>query len=220
MFTGIIEEIGTVSSLETSSDATRIMLSIRKISGKVKTGDSLAVNGVCLTITRYSETMCEADISPETMEKTNLGGLKSGDICNLERAVRAGEPIGGHFVSGHIDGTGEIMTVTTKGNSYLIKISAPVKLMKYIASKGSVAVDGISLTPINCTDKTFDIAVIPHTYHHTTLYKRPAGSTVNIECDILSKYIDRLLNFKGDTITEEKKGKIDTDFLKKSGFLI
>jgi riboflavin synthase len=220
MFTGIIEEIGTVSSLETSTDATRLILSIRKVSGKLKMGDSLAVNGICLTITRYSSTMCEADVSPETLAKTNLKGLKSGDICNLERAIRAGEPLGGHFVTGHIDGTGEILTVITKGNSYLIKISAPGKLMKYIASKGSVAVDGISLTPINCTDKTFDIAVIPHTYHHTTLYKRPAGSIVNIECDILCKYMERLMYFEADTAIEEKKGKIDRDFLKKTGFLI
>ena len=220
MFTGIIEEIGKVTTLQSSTDSTRIVLSIHKVSEKLSIGDSLAVNGACLTVTRHSDGICEADISPETMEKTNLKLLKSGDLCNLERAVRAGEPLGGHFVTGHIDGTGKILTITVKGNSYLIKISTAEKLMKYIASKGSVAVDGISLTPFDCTDHTFDIAVIPHTYNKTTLYTKQQGAVVNIECDILSKYMDRLLNFNDQTSMEKKESKVDTDFLKKTGFLI
>ncbi|MBN2444566.1 MAG: riboflavin synthase [Spirochaetales bacterium] len=219
MFTGIIEELGIVSDMNKTKSSTRIVITINKVAEKLKTGDSLAVNGICLTVTHHSSGSCEADISSETLEKSTLGLLKPGDPVNLERAVNAGEPLGGHFVTGHIDGTGKVLTVTKKGNSHLIKISSQRKLMKYIASKGSVAIDGISLTPFNCTEVTFDVAVIPHTYTNTTLKDKKPNSLVNIECDILSKYIDRLLEFKKLALEEKDESKIDTEYLKRTGFL-
>lgn len=217
MFTGIIKEIGTVTDITQITAGTRITCKADLVLKDIKQGDSIAVNGICLTVTYFSHGLFEADISPETLEKSNLKFLKAGDTCNLEPAIRAGEPFGGHFVTGHIDGTGKILTVTTKGNSQLIKVSAPEKLMKYIAPKGSVAIQGVSLTPFNCTDKTFDVSVIPHTLEKTTLKDIQRGAVVNIECDIISKYIEQLVHFRKE---EKKDGKINKQYLKDTGFLI
>jgi riboflavin synthase len=221
MFTGIIKELGTVAEMTHTNSATIITCQSKIILHGIQTGESIAVNGVCLTVTSFAPGLFKADISPETLEKSNLRFLKAGDMCNLEPALCAGEPLGGHFGTGHIDGTGKILTVTKKGNSHLIKISAPGKLMKYIAPKGSVAIQGVSLTPFNCNENSFDVAIIPHTMKETTLQNSTPGMIVNIECDIISKYIEQLIEYRGlSTVDKNKKQKIDTQYLRDKGFLI
>ncbi|MBN2533056.1 MAG: riboflavin synthase [Spirochaetales bacterium] len=219
MFTGIIKEIGTIAEISQTGTGTRIACKADIVLKEVKKGDSIAVNGVCLTVIYFSFELFEADVSPETMERSNLTLLKPGDKCNLEPALRAGEPFGGHFVMGHIDGTGKILTVMAKGNSHFIKISASGKLMKYIASKGSIAIDGVSLTPFNCTDKNFDVSVIPHTREKTTLNDIQPGALVNIECDIISKYIEQLIDFRKSEQDKKTDSKIDKKYLREKGFL-
>lgn len=219
MFTGIIKEVGTIKAINKTTAATHITCKADIVLKGMNIGDSLAVNGVCLTVTYCTYDIFEADISPETLEISNFKLLKAGDKCNLEPAIQAGEPFGGHFVTGHIDGTGKILTVTKKGNSQLIKIAAPGKLMKYIASKGSVAIEGVSLTPFNCTNSNFDVSVIPHTREETISKDMKPGVIVNIECDIISKYIEQLIDFR-KLLLEQKENKIDKKYLKDAGFLI
>jgi riboflavin synthase len=220
MFTGIIEECGTVTEVARPSGTTRFSISAEKVLRETKKGDSIAVNGVCITVTRLSANTFSFELSPETLEKTTLKHMQKGDRCNLERAIRAGEPFGGHFVTGHGDGTAHILSVTARGGSRVFKIKAERRLMKYIASKGSVAIDGVSLTPYDCTDSDFTVSVIPHTLEHTTLKDKKQGDVVNIEVDILCKYLERLVDCTLLAEEEKKKSKIDKEYLKKTGFLI
>jgi riboflavin synthase len=220
MFTGIIEECGTVTEVVRPPGTTRFSITAEKVLRGTKKGDSIAVNGVCVTVTCLSSDTFSFELSPETLEKTTLKQMQKGDRCNLERAVYAGQPLGGHFVTGHCDGTANILSVTAKGNSRVFKIKAERKLMKYIASKGSVAIDGVSLTPYDCTDLDFTVSVIPHTLEQTTLKDKKQGDSVNIELDILCKYLERLVDFALLAEEEKKKSKIDKEYLKKTGFLI
>ena len=207
MFTGIIEETGKLKSL----NGGRIEITCTKILEDIKIGDSISTNGICLTVTDFAENYFAADVMPETFRRTSLENLNSGGAVNLERAMKVGDRFGGHIVSGHIDGVGKITNIRTDGNAIFITISAENFLLKQIAAKGSVALDGISLTVIDAGTEFFSVSMIPHTRAVTNFNFKRVGSVVNIETDILAKYIERLMNFK---IAPE----ITKDFLLESGF--
>ena len=179
-------------------------------------GDSVAVNGTCLTVSSFDNKIFNADVTQETLNRTNLGSLKNGSKVNLERAMTLSGRFGGHIVSGHIDGVGSIKSMKKDDNAIILTIEVPKNLMKYIVEKGSVAVDGISLTVAGLTDNTFSIAVIPHTLKETVLYYKKEGDKVNIENDVIGKYVERLLTFKEDN--DGKKSNITMEFLLKNGF--
>ncbi|MBN1696671.1 MAG: riboflavin synthase [Spirochaetales bacterium] len=220
MFTGIIEECGTIKEIGGPPGAVGFTVAAVTVLKGTKKGDSIAVNGVCVTVNRLSPDSFSFALTPETMERTVFKQMKKGDRCNLERALRAGDPFGGHFVTGHCDGTAQIAAISARGDSRVFKIKADRRIMKYIASKGSVAVDGISLTPYDCTDTDFTVSVIPLTLEQTTLKDKKQGDMVNIEADILCKYLERLVDCTMLAEEEKKKSTIDKDYLKKTGFLI
>lgn len=217
MFTGIIEESGKVAGLQKTSGAARITIKGDMVLQDAKLGDSIAVNGVCVTVTGIEEKQFQADISPETLKRTNLGELRQGASVNLERAMPLGGRFGGHIVSGHIDGTGIIKNRKEDENSIIFTIEAPWEIMKYTAFKGSVAIDGISLTVADCTMEEFSLAIIPFTLAHTTLNRKKTGDRVNIECDVLSKYVERLLLFSKEKKKSESSN-ISEKMLKEAGF--
>jgi riboflavin synthase len=185
LFTGIVEELGEILSQQRAKDSVVLAIKGKIVLEDLKEGDSIAVNGVCLTVTGISSTAFYADVMPETLRKTSLYELKNGDMVNLERALPVGGRLGGHFVSGHIDGTGTILTEKREGNAQIKRISAPYQVIRYVIEKGSVAVDGISLTVVEVDKNSFSVSLIPHTSKFTTLgYKKP-GDKVNLEADML-----------------------------------
>jgi len=203
MFTGLIEEEGTVRSLARGTVG-RLTVASEKVAGGVAIGDSVAVNGACLTVTAVSSGELTFDAVPETFSRTTLGDLRPGDQVNLETSVRAGEPIGGHFVQGHVDGVGTIVSSRSLGESRVIRVTAPGEVLRYVVEKGSIAVDGISLTVASCDSTGFTIAVIPHTLEATTLHLKGSGDRVNLEADILGKYVEKLLGrLSASGVTEE-----------------
>ena len=208
MFTGIIEETGSVKAVSSNE----ITIECCKILEDCKLGDSISVNGVCLTVSNLSNTGFTADVSPETIRVTDLSGLKSGDAVNLERAMTLSARFGGHIVSGHIDTVGKIQKVSKLNDFYEISIGFDREFSKYIVKKGSIAVDGISLTIADCTDSIVTIAVIPHTYENTVLKARKSGDNVNIEFDILAKYVEKKLS-------SSDNNNITVDFLAEKGFI-
>lgn len=215
MFTGIIEEMGIVKSIKNSA----ITIEADKIFDDLKLGDSVAVNGTCLTISSFSNKIFKADITLETLSRTNLGDLKSGFKVNLERALTLSKRLGGHIVSGHIDGVGIIKNISKNDRDIILKIEVPMSLMKYIIEKGSVAIDGISLTVAEVNKNIFSIAIIPHTFKETILYYKKEGDKVNIENDIIGKYVEKLLQFNNcDNEKNNKNSNINMEFLIKNGF--
>lgn len=220
MFTGIIEEMGIVKSIKSKV----ITIEANKIFDDLKLGDSVAVNGTCLTVSSFSNKIFNADITSETLSRTNLGDLKSGFKVNLERALTLNGRLGGHIVSGHIDGVGIIKNISEKYEDIELVIEVPTNLMKYIIEKGSVAVDGISLTiaKVDNNKNNFSVAIIPHTLKETVLYYKKAGDKVNIENDIIGKYVERLLSFNDFNFNNEtnnkKNSNINMEFLIKNGF--
>ncbi|MDQ2085723.1 riboflavin synthase [Herbivorax sp. ANBcel31] len=216
MFTGIIEEIGIVKKIIPSSKSIKLAVQCMRIIEDAKLGDSIAVNGICLTITNFTGREFIADVMPETMRKTNLGSLKVGEKVNLERALRLGDRLGGHIVTGHIDGTGKIFDKSEEDNAIWLKITANSNILKYIIKKGSVALDGTSLTIANVKDRSFEVSLIPLTAEMTTLSTKKPEDIINIECDMIGKYIEKLAN--KDAVMEDSTEKIDLDFLKQNGF--
>ncbi|WP_300369160.1 riboflavin synthase [Brachyspira sp.] len=218
MFTGIVEEIGTVKSVQSKV----IIIEANKIFDDLHLGDSVAVNGTCLTVSSFNNKIFNADITQETLNRTNLGSLKNGSKVNLERAMSLQGRFGGHIVSGHIDGVGTIKSMKKDDNAIILTVEVAKSLMKYIVEKGSITVDGISLTVASLTDNTFSIAVIPHTLKETVLYYKKEGDRVNIENDIIGKYVERLLTFRDDDSKsnnhENNKSDITMEFLLKNGF--
>jgi len=220
MFTGLIEEMGTVESIKRRAGSMELTISGKKVIEDLKEGDSISVNGVCLTVTSYElrVTSFKVDVSPETLRKTNLGELKIREKVNLERALKMGERLGGHFVTGHIDGVGIIKKKIKEGDTFLFEIEAPGEIMNYIIPKGSIALDGISLTVVDFSPPRFaergrgkdrfSVSVIPHTLEVTTLGFKKAGGKVNLEADMIGKYVVKLIKEKGITL----------DFLKKYGY--
>lgn len=212
MFTGIIEEVGAVVSIGSG----RICARAKKTLEGTHIGDSIAVNGVCLTVTGMGKEEFAADVMPETLSRSSLGRLKPGDGVNLERAMAADGRFGGHIVSGHIDGTGTIETITKDGNAFRYQITAPQNIMRGIVEKGSVAVDGISLTVAGVLKNSFEVSVIPHTRGETALSGKRPGAVVNLENDIIGKYVERLLLF--ESREPEKKTGLTKEFLLQAGF--
>jgi riboflavin synthase len=188
MFTGLIEAIGTVSAVDPSPAGIRIRIDTR-LANELTPGDSLAVNGVCLTVVTASGDDVEMDVSPQTGRVTTLGTVAAGTVVNLERSLRAGARIGGHFVQGHVDATGTIETLKPEGDSRWLAVRYPLSLARYIVQKGSIAVDGISLTVADLDSVRFSVQIIPFTWEHTNLRRLEAGSAVNLESDILGKYV-------------------------------
>ena len=219
MFTGLVEELGVVRGISRGADSARIHIDARKILEDMKTGDSIAVNGVCLTSVEFDRNYFVADVMAETLAKTNLAVLKSGDRVNLERALRLGDRLGGHMVSGHIDGVGTITRRERHDIATLITVSAPPGLMRYIIKKGSVSIDGTSLTVVDFSETYFQVSLIPHTAHMTTLGYKKVGDTVNLEGDLVGKYIEKLLNVRENGKTEGSGGAITLDFLAEKGFM-
>ncbi len=213
MFTGIIEEVGIIQSVKKGTHSSVLTVQAREVLDGAKTGDSIAVNGVCLTVTALGSGCFSADVMHETLNRSSLGQLAPGASVNLERAMAADGRFGGHIVSGHIDGTGTITRVRRDDNAVWYTVSAPDKLMRLIIEKGSVAVDGISLTVAAVTKDSFQVSVIPHTAGHTVLSEKKAGDVVNLENDIIGKYVQRLMTF------EQEESRISRDFLGKYGFL-
>lgn len=217
MFTGLVEEIGEILSTSNGEKSARLTIKSKKILEDVKLGDSIAVNGVCLTVTNFDKGLFTVDVMPETMRKSNLGKLSKNSKVNLERAMQLGARFGGHIVSGHIDGTGNVVNIKNEDIATWVTIEADLKLLKYIVSKGSVTIDGISLTVAEIGDTFFKVSLIPHTKEEATLYGKKVGDEVNIECDIVGKYIERLL-FTADR-EEKKASKVTEDLLKEYGFM-
>ncbi|MFA4030021.1 MAG: hypothetical protein GDYSWBUE_001409 [Candidatus Fervidibacterota bacterium] len=193
MFTGIVEEVGQVVAVERMGGGARLTISASVVMDDLKVGDSICVNGACLTVTRRSASRFQVDVMEETMLRTNLAFLRVGDKVNLERALKATDRLGGHFVQGHVDGTGVIAGIQRMHRSWVMKINCDEALTRFMVPKGSVAVDGVSLTTVDCGSGWFTVALIPHTLSATTLGMRRVGDVVNIEVDLLAKYLHKLL---------------------------
>lgn len=206
MFTGIVEEVGEVLEIEGSKKSSRIRIGCKKVLQDTNIGDSIATNGVCLTITDKTSGFFTAYIMGETLRKSNLGTLKKGSNVNLERAMGIKDRFNGHMVSGHIDGTGEIVSFKKEEEAIWVEIKFPYELSKYIVYKGSIAIDGISLTVAEVSEDCFKVSIIPHSQDETTLTKKKLGDKVNLECDVMGKYVEKLLEFK-----EENKLKDTSD---------
>ena len=214
MFTGIIEEIGTIKSVKRGPVSATLVVNASLVLKDLKVGDSINTNGTCLTVTGFGNDFFNTDVMAETMRKTNLNELKPGSVVNLERAMQAGGRFGGHMVSGHIDGTGHISNFSKEGIATWVTIEAGEEILRYIIYKGSVAIDGISLTVAEANEKGFQVSLIPHTSMETTLLKKKQGDSVNIECDMMAKYIEKFINQK-----QQNRSKINMNFLSEHGYI-
>lgn len=216
MFTGLIEEIGEVESVIKSAKSAKITIKAYKVLEGIKIGDSICTNGVCLTVTSFDRNRFIVDVMAETMRRSNLKNIAKGDKVNLERALSIGDRLGGHIVSGHIDGTGIIKDYEKEDNAIWITIEVSSEILKYIVQKGSIAIDGVSLTVAYVDEASFKVSIIPHTKDVTTLCQKKKGDEVNIECDVLGKYVEKFIKIQDQGAV---KNKIDYDFLNKYGFV-
>lgn len=217
IFTGIVEEIGVVRDIRPGVNSTRLGVLAQTVLEDVKLGDSIAVNGVCLTVVEYEPRHFWADVMPETYANTTLKGLRPGDPVNLERALRLSDRLGGHLVQGHVDGMGTIIERKPFDISVLYRIKAPQEVLRYTVPKGSIAVDGISLTVVDVENDCFSVALIPHTLDVTILGSKQTGATVNLESDIIGRYVEKLLQPDLDKST--KRNNLGIGFLSEHGFL-
>ncbi|MDY6396741.1 MAG: riboflavin synthase [Treponema sp.] len=213
MFTGIIEEIGSVKRVSVGGKSGSIEIAAKKVLDGTKVGDSIAVNGVCLTVTSLGSSSFTADVMAETLRRSSLGSLSVGNGVNLERAMAADGRFGGHLVSGHIDGTGTISKMQKEENAVWVHIQANSEILNLIVEKGSIAIDGISLTVAGVSDSEFSVSVIPHTAKETTLLSKKAGDTVNLENDIIGKYVQKLLGGRSLGASEASDSVKDDKFL-------
>jgi riboflavin synthase len=193
MFSGIIETTGTLTAVAKTDAGAQLTLTTTLPLAEVSLGESICINGTCLTVTAIGTTTLSFDVSAESLRRTNLGGLTVGDAVNVERSLRMNDRLSGHVVSGHVDGVGQVDTIVPEGDSFLYTFAIPPDLSRYLVEKGSVAVDGISLTVFHCTPTRFSCAIIPHTHHVTTLHRRKLGDHVNIEVDMQGKYIEKFV---------------------------
>ncbi len=217
MFTGIVEETGTVKQIKNGAVSAELKIEGKTIFSDIHLGDSIAVNGVCLTVTSFDKNTFTADVMHETLNRSSLGSLSSGSKVNLERAMSAQGRFGGHIVSGHIDGTGKIESLTKDGIAVWVKISTSKEILRLIVEKGSITIDGISLTVADLGKNYFQVSVIPHTASNTTLLSKKKGDVVNLENDVVGKYVERLLGFEKQE-TSKNTSNITMDFLYKNGF--
>ena len=215
MFTGIVEELGQIAAIQKGSQSAVIRIQCEKVLEGTQIGDSIAVNGVCLTVTTMDSDGYTADVMAETLNRSSLGALKPGSRVNLERAMAADGRFGGHIVAGHIDGTGTVETISKDETAVWYTIGADASILRYIVEKGSITIDGISLTVAKVTDKDFSISNIPHTQANTVLADRKVGDIVNLETDIIGKYVEKLLQPKEPV---KKESKITMEFLAEHGF--
>ena len=218
MFTGLVAELGTVQRLARQGSSYHLTVGAKKVLTNLKIGDSVAVNGACLTVVRMDEGGFTADVMPETVRLTNIGSLQPGSKVNLERTLRLCDGLDGHIVSGHVEGLGTISEQRPEGIAVVVTIATPPELLKYIIKKGSIAIDGISLTVTEVTDTSFSVSLIPHTAKETTLGFKKVGDSVNLETDILGKYVERMLTWNKQT----QAGKADTlnmQMLLENGFV-
>lgn len=213
MFTGIVEEIGIISGIKQGKNSEILTIKAKKVLEDTKIGDSIAVNGICLTVTDLYSDSFTADVMHETISRSSLSKLKYGSKVNLERAMPVNGRFGGHIVSGHVDGTGTIINIKPDDNAIWYKIQANQQILKYIVEKGSITIDGISLTVAKVSETDFSISAIPHTVEQTILKEKRQGDTINLETDILAKYIEKLLSH-----TQNKQSKITKEFLLEHGF--
>ncbi|MGM0827944.1 MAG: riboflavin synthase [Bacillota bacterium] len=216
MFTGIIEEIGSIERMKKSSSSMELTITADRILEDVHIGDSISVNGVCLTVTSFSSRQFQVDVMPETFEGTTLGNLSHGSKVNLERAMAANGRFGGHFVNGHVDGVGTIVRVEKVENAWYMDISIPGNQSHLFIMKGSVAIDGTSLTVFGVKNNTITISLIPQTRGDTVLGEKKVGDRVNIECDVMAKYFHRFYEAKEQS--KSKSSSISYDFLSQNGF--
>lgn len=217
LFTGIIEETGKILQVTKGEKSSVLQIEAGKVLQGTQLGDSIAVNGICLTVTSMGNNWFTADVMAETMRRTNLGEQYAGCAVNLERALTPATRMGGHIVSGHIDGVGTVSSFVKEDNATWVTIKTESNILKYIVEKGSIAIDGISLTVAYVDNSCFKVSIIPHTSNETTLLTKLVGSTVNLECDVIAKYVEKLLNFKNDN--EEKTEEINEEMLVKFGFM-
>ena len=215
MFTGIIEEKGTIKAISRGAKSSVLTIQGNVIFSDLKLGDSVAVNGVCLTVADFTENTFMADVMFETLKRSSIGDLKVGSNVNLERAMPANGRFGGHIVSGHIDGTGTISAIKKEDNAILYTVKTPENIMKYIVEKGSIAIDGISLTIADIGLDNFTVSIIPHTAKETILSEKAIGDIVNLENDIIGKYVEKLMGYANET---GSKSSITKEFLLKHGF--
>ena len=211
VFTGIIEEKGNIKNIRAAGRSSSMVISAVKVLEDIRTGDSINTNGVCLTVTGFTSSSFTVDVMPETMLRSNFAKLKPGSSVNLERALRLSDRLGGHIVSGHIDGTGMIDRIVKDENALVVSIIAEESVLRYIVEKGSVALDGISLTVVKVDRRSFEVSVIPHTIAETMMPAKKTGDAVNIECDIIGKYVEKLGTAGRD--------KINMNFLAENGFI-
>ena len=211
MFTGLIEEVGTLRAVRRGAHSAVLSIGAETVLSGLKTGDSVAVNGVCLTVTAQDSGGFTADVMHETLNRSSLGALAPGSPVNLERAMAADSRFGGHIVSGHIDGTGSVLSQRREDNAVWVTIKTPAPLLRYIVEKGSIAIDGVSLTVAAVTDTDFSVSIIPHTGAQTILLGKKPGEPVNLECDVIGKYVEKML-------TPHKSSGITMDFLAQHGF--
>ena len=217
MFTGIIEEVGRIRAIERQAVSARLTVAASKVLSDVHLGDSIAVNGVCLTVTSFGRDYFCADVMHETLNRSSLGALGVKSPVNLERAMLAGGRFGGHIVSGHIDGMGTVEAIEEDDNAVWYTIAAGPELLRYIVEKGSIAIDGISLTVAYVDDHCFKVSIIPHTRQETNLVDKRIGSIVNLECDVIGKYVEKLMQPK-ETQAQPKQSRITEEFLREYGF--
>jgi riboflavin synthase len=218
VFAGIVEEMGAVKSLEKTLAGTRLTILAKAVMDDLPIGASISVNGACLTVIKRDDKEFTVDVSPETMGVTNLGKLAAGSPVNLERAMKLNERIGGHLVAGHVDGIGTVRERHQEGNGTAIVIEAPPEALRYCIAKGSITVDGVSLTINEVGNRTFSVMIIPHTAKVTTLGIKQVGDTVNLESDLIGKYVERLLQERGQ-LPPKSEIVIDRDYLQKKGLL-
>ncbi|MCQ2790070.1 MAG: riboflavin synthase [bacterium] len=211
MFTGIIEEIGKVKKFQLTQKNALIEIECKKILEEIKIGDSVAINGVCQTVTTISDNSFTADVSTETLKVTNFSNFKIGDFVNLERALTLQSRLGGHIISGHVDNIAKIEKISQNEDFYLFSISLPKDIEKYVVKKGSICINGISLTVANISNQKIELAIIPHTYKSTNLQYLKANDNVNVEVDMLAKYVEKFLS-------RDNNSCISEDFLKENGF--
>ena len=218
MFTGIIEEIGIVKTFKELQKSALIEVECKKVLEDTKIGDSIAINGVCQTVVKMDSNSFSAEVSLETLNVTNFKELKKGSEVNLERALTLNSRLGGHMVSGHVDGICKLSDVTKQNDFYVLAFNANEGILKYIINKGSVTINGISLTIAKLTQTGFELAIIPHTYENTNLKSLKIGQKVNIENDLIAKYVEKFLSTDNNVIVKSKSN-LNEDFLKENGFI-
>jgi riboflavin synthase len=214
MFTGIIEEVGKVVFIQRYIKTATMTVTAAKIIEGMQLGDSVSVNGVCLTVRQLTEREFQVEISSETLKRSNLGEIQIGNEVNLERALTPGSRLGGHFVQGHVDGTGQVLSIESREGFGVWKFSFPEELRPYIVEKGSISVNGVSLTVAEIAERSFEVALIPHTLEQTNFHNLVVGRTVNLEVDILAKYVESLLARRSDP----RKSKLSEEYLKEQGY--